>query len=318
MWLKSGDVVEVSVTGLGTLSNKISSSSINPVEARVAAFSHLSTNNIDKSVGGTVGLTSINKKPMFCTNLGDSSKPPVVFVHGLGGTSEFYTSLISSLGLEKTHSIWLYDLEGHGRSPSKVSSVLSIESFAKDLVGVFRVAGIKSGATLVAHSMGCLVAMQAVLTHPELVKKLVLFGPPPTPLPEAGSKGAHARAALAREKGMGAVVDAVVTAGTSQRTKDQNPLAIATTRISILSQDPECYAKACSALANATTAIPIQDIKATTLIVTGSDDKVSPPALCKEYAERIPACNVKVLEGVGHWHIFEDLKASSDAIVPAL
>jgi pimeloyl-ACP methyl ester carboxylesterase len=166
-----------------------------------------------------------------------------------------------------------------------------------------------------AHSMGYLIALSLVITHPDLIKNLVLIGPPPNPLPAAASTNYHARGALVREKWMMAVVDAISTAGTSERTKAQNPLALTAVRLSLLSQDPEGYAKACSALAGATTAFDIEKIQARTLIITGDEDKVSPPDLCRKIKERVPNCvDVVVLKDAGHWHVYEDIARVSTAV----
>lgn len=308
------------MTGLGTLRNKIaSSSSTNYTIARVEQHSSIPTTNLTKSCGG-IGLTTINSKSLYYSHQGKPEGSPIVFVHGLGGTSEYYTPLISSLSLSQSHSLHLFDLEGHGLSPTTATSALSISSFASDLHAIFSHASLTTSSsppttTLIAHSMGCLVALTFILAHPSLVQNLILIGPPPSPLPPLASTNTAARAALVREKGMAAVVDAITTAGTSAKTKDSNPLAVAAVRLSLLGQEPEAYAKACSALAGATDTLEIGKVVARTLIVTGDEDKVSPPALCwkmqKEMGER---CEVVVLEGVGHWHVFEDVKGVSEAV----
>lgn len=237
-------------------------------------------------------------------------------MHGLGGSVEYFAPLILSLGLDKSHSTHSFDLEGHGLSPTSPLSILSIDSFAADLNGVFDTANItaSSGATLVAHSMGCLVAVRFALQYPEKVAKLILVGPPPSPLPETASRAIHGRAAMVREKGVVSIVDAVATAGTSQKTKTANPTAVAAVRLSLLSQNPEGYAKACSTLANA----PVLDfaqLQAKTLIITGSEDKVSPPQLCEKYVADLKGkASLQVLQDVGHWHVFEDTLGVASAV----
>ncbi|KAL1967839.1 hypothetical protein VTN77DRAFT_2528 [Rasamsonia byssochlamydoides] len=314
-FLQPGDEVEVRVTGLGSLRNKVAPvSTSNSTLSNLQKTSPIPTTNLAKSVNG-VSLTQINGKALYYQTRGSGS--PIVFIHGLGGSSEHYTPLISALSLDKSHTVHLLDLEGHGLSPTSALSALSIESFAADIKGVFDHAGItsSSGATLVGHSMGCLIALHFVLQNPGLVKKLILLGPPPNPLPEAASKGSIARAALVREKGMAAVVDAVATAATSEATKSNNPVAMAAVRLSLLSQDPEAYAKACQALAGATTAFPLDKVDSQTLVVTGDEDKVSPPAVAAKYASTIPnSQEAVVLEGVGHWHIFEDVQGVANAV----
>lgn len=210
VFLNNGDEIEVSVTSLGTLKNKIAgSTSINHTASRVASTTHIPVANLDKTLGG-VGLTSINSKQLYYRHAGVSSRPPIIFIHGLGGSSEFYHPLISTLGLEKSHSLNFMDLEGHGLSPTSAASVVSISSYASDFAALAQHAQL-SGATVVAHSMGCFVALTLALNNPELVSRLVLIGPPPNPLPEAGRTGSFTRAGLVRRSGMAAVVDAVVS-----------------------------------------------------------------------------------------------------------
>jgi pimeloyl-ACP methyl ester carboxylesterase len=317
VFLKPGDTIEVSVTGLGTLKNVIAEPSVkNQTVARVRDHSHIPISNLNKTCGG-VGLTSINSKQLYYRQVGVLSGNPIVFIHGLGGTSEFYTPLIASLGLDKTHSLYLLDLEGHGLSPTSAASAISISSYASDFQALAQHANI-TRATFIAHSMGCLIALNLALQHPELVSKLVLLGPPPAPLPEAGQTGSIARAATVRSSGMAAVVDAVVAAGTSAKSKSDNPIGIAAVRMSLLSQDPEGYAKGCTALAGASEAIQVGQVKATTLIITGDEDKVSPPQLCEKYSAEINGAQVQVLPQVGHWHILEDVKGVSSAVASFL
>jgi pimeloyl-ACP methyl ester carboxylesterase len=314
VYLNFGDTITVSVTGLGTLTNRIGDpTSTNPIVAQVASSSHLEKNNASKSIESTM-LTQINNKHLYYRSLGQTSGPPVVFVHGLGGSAEFYTPLIHSLRIAKSHSLHLLDLEGHGLSPTSPLSKLSIESFAADLNGLFEKANITSGATLVAHSMGCLVAVQFALKHPDKISKLILIGPPPSPLSEAGSAATYARAETVRTKGVASVVEAIVTAGTSEKSQTSNPLAITAVRMSLLSQDPEGYAKGCAALADAN-GIDFAAIQARTLIVTGSEDRVSPPQLCEKYVKELKGnARLQVLENVGHWHIFEDSEGVANAV----
>ncbi|KAH7092399.1 fumarylacetoacetate hydrolase-like protein [Paraphoma chrysanthemicola] len=312
IYLKSGDTVTVSVTGLGSLTNRIGDTkSTNPTLEQLSTHSCLPQTNISRSIDSSI-LTQINNKSLYYKAHGLSSGSPIVFVHGLGGSAEFFTPLIQFLGLEKSHALHTFDLEGHGLSPTSPLSKLTIDSFAADVNGVFEKANISSGATLVAHSLGSLIAVNFALQYPEKVSKLILLGPPPSPLPEAGVNATYARAKVVRTKGMAGVVDAVATAGTSEKSKTS--VAIAAVRMSLLSQDPEGYAKACTALASAN-ALDFAAIRARTLIVTGSEDKTSPPQLCEKYVEQMKGnAKLNTLPDVGHWHVFEDTPGVAKAV----
>jgi pimeloyl-ACP methyl ester carboxylesterase len=226
-----------------------------------------------------------------------------------------WTPLISALKLDKSHDLHLYDFEGHGLSPTSPLSRLSIESLAQDVHNLLEHAQISQPAIIFGHSMGCLIAGQLALSHPKTVRQLILLGPPTQPLPETASKATYQRAETVRKDGMDAVLDAVVSAGTSEATKTSNGSAVAAVRLSLAAQDPESYAKACSALAGTNSRpVDFSRIAAETVVVTGADDKVSPPTWCKQLSENKNVAKSTVLPDVGHWHTFESVNGVADAV----
>jgi pimeloyl-ACP methyl ester carboxylesterase len=259
----------------------------------------------------SAALTTINNKPLYYRTIGkeENTRRPVVFVHGLGGSNEYFMPLIRTLGLQNSHLLHLYDFEGHGLSPTSLLSKISIETLAEDLNDVYEHASITSGATLVAHSMGCLVAVQFVLAHPGKVSKLILLGPPPSPLSERDSRDLTATARSVHVKGMSAVADHEV-----EKMRTTNQLAITAAKLSLLGQDPNGYAKACMALANAKQ-LNLGAIQPQTLIVTGSEDTISPPDLCERYQGAMQGrANTRILDDVEHWHVFEDCSGVAKAV----
>jgi len=314
-FLKPGDIVEISIDGLGTLRNRIAdASSPNRVADRLSKLSVLPTYNMEATCGGT-GLTEIGGKLLNIEEVGSGSES-MVFVHGLGGNTEYYQPLIAAAGLKESHKSYLFDLEGHGLSPTKASSQITVDTYADDLSGIFshNKFNIKSGV-LIAHSMGCLVAMKFAAKHPSLVKKLILIGPPPTPLPAAASEAQSKRAAAVRAGGMRACADAVATAGTSAKTKAERPVALSAVRGSLLSQNPEGYAKGCTALGgSAGDTIDIEKLTMPTLIITGDEDKVSPVALVRKMEGAMKDVTVEVLKDCGHWHVYEDVDGVARAV----
>lgn len=316
-FLKPGDTVEVTVTGLGKLSNRIADASVpNKTAETVSQASSIPMYNLDISSGGA-GLTNINGKMINIVELGTGADP-IVYIHGLGGTMEFYRPLIDAASLKDSHKHILYDLEGHGLTPTKASSPVTMDSLVDDLAGIFASPKFNiESATLVSHSMGGIIAMNFALKHPSLVKKLVFIGPGPSPLPAAASEATYKRAAAVREKGMQAsgVAETVANAATSAKTKNSNPLALGAVRASLLSQHPEGYAKGCMALAGtAGTKLDIEKIKAPALIVAGDEDRISSVEWARKMEASMADAKVEVLEGVGHWHCYEDLDGVANAV----
>ncbi len=133
-----------------------------PMEHRPSVnVARITISNLERTCGG-IGLTALNSKQLFFRHSGISTAPAIIFIHGLGGTSESFTPLISILGLDKTHSLHLLDLEGQGLSPTSAASVISISSYASDVYALARHAQI-SQVTIVAHSMGCLIVPASLL-----------------------------------------------------------------------------------------------------------------------------------------------------------
>jgi pimeloyl-ACP methyl ester carboxylesterase len=197
----------------------------------------------------------------------------VLFIHGLGGSSSYFAPIISRLS--KTYELHITDLEGHGLSLMSTRDNLTISFFAQDIQQVYEQHSPGRSATVIAHSMGSLVALKLSIEHPQLVSKLILMGPPSTPLPAPAAQSTFQRAELVRSQGMLAVVDAIIAGGTSAHSKATNPLAIAAVRLSLLGQDPDRYANACVALARpGSETLDVSRIQVPILLLTGSDDDI--------------------------------------------
>jgi pimeloyl-ACP methyl ester carboxylesterase len=98
--------------------------------------------------------------------------PPVVLVHGLGGSATNWVELAPLLA--KRHRVIAPDLPGHGGSEA-LAAVAGLDAFA-DRVAAAVVHEDAGAATVVGHSLGGLVAIRLALRYPELVRSLVLAG----------------------------------------------------------------------------------------------------------------------------------------------
>lgn len=224
----------------------------------------------------------------------DGEGSPIVFVHGLGGTSNTFQTLLGALhGFRCVRP----DLPGSGRSKLP-HQPLSIASMVEAVVEAMKSFG-ASPAHLVGHSMGTIVCQHIAAQMPELVKSLTLFGPILEPGDSARQR-IRERAQIARSQGMGVVADAAAAAGLSSSSKAHNTLGIAFVRESHMRQDAEGFVQTCEALASATAA-DLRLIRCPALIVTGSEDAVAPPAAAQAMAEKIKGSKLKVLDQCGHW-----------------
>ncbi|KAL7786075.1 hypothetical protein V8C43DRAFT_290435 [Trichoderma afarasin] len=311
IFLKEGDEITVTIPGIGALHNRVTT--VNATTERLASQSVFGLDNAARSLNGTAGLTIINGKPLHYKRLGLEDKNGVVFVHGLGDTSEYFSPLIANLELQKRANVHLFDFEGHGLSPTHPLSVLSVDSLVADLAGVFSHAGLSESnpGTLIASSFGCLTALKFAILNPRLVNRLVLLFPPSLPLSDASRQVWKKRGELVRTLGMGAVVDDIISEGTAEETRSTEHLAMSAVRLSFLSQDPESFAKACDAFAKAETDLPLENLDVQTIIVSGGGDSASSKEVAQGYAQRIKGARVDWNKDLGRWAVFENVRAVS-------
>ena len=107
-----------------------------------------------------------------------------------------------------------------------------------------------------------------------------------------------------------AVVDAIIGAGLSERTRADRALAVGYTRALLLATNAEGYAQACLALGGARDP-DYSRITASTLIIAGAEDKTSPQATTEALQSAIAHCRSVQLQDVAHWHALEDAEAVS-------
>jgi 3-oxoadipate enol-lactonase len=220
--------------------------------------------------------------------------PPVLFVHGLGGTGNVWGALVAALA--RHFRTVCPDLPGCGRTP-RHDGVGPTELGAQlrallDRLSIER-------AHIVGHSYGSVIAQHLALDAPERILSLSLIGPIQAPT-EAARTLLRERAAKARESGMAAIADATVQVGTAAHTRTHRPEVAAFVRELVMGQNPAGYASMCEAVAGCTAAA-IERLRCPTLVVTGDEDATAPPRVAAALAQKIPAAAFQVIARCGHW-----------------
>jgi 3-oxoadipate enol-lactonase len=224
----------------------------------------------------------------------DGDGEPVVFIHGLGGTTNTFTPLLPAFA---RHKRVRFDLPGSGRS-FRVEGPLSMEKFLEATRRAMTAAKVEK-AHVVGHSMGTIVAAHFAAAQPDAVRSLVLFGPLLAP-PDQARVNIRARAQKVRAEGMQGVADALLQSSISSETRGKRHAAVAFVRESLMGQDPDGYARSCEALAEMQAA-DTSKIVCPALLVTGDEDVVSPPQSVRMMGQKIAGSRVEVLSRCGHW-----------------
>ncbi|MHA7899760.1 MAG: alpha/beta fold hydrolase [Henriciella sp.] len=103
--------------------------------------------------------------------IGDRSKPPVVFGHGWGRSYRDFIPVAEALA--PVASSYLVDFPGFGDSP-RPDETWGTEDYAEHMVRVLRETYGLTSYTWVGHSFGGRVGMRIAAQHPDLIKHLVL------------------------------------------------------------------------------------------------------------------------------------------------
>ena len=105
----------------------------------------------------------------------DPALPCVVFVHGALHDHSVWT-LLARWCAHHGHSVLAVDLPGHGRSAGPVLG--TVQALGAWLVALLDAAGVQQPgqATLVGHSMGSLIALEAAAQAPDRIARLVMVG----------------------------------------------------------------------------------------------------------------------------------------------
>lgn len=238
--------------------------------------------------------------------------PPVVLLHGLGGSLEVWHGVTERLALH--HHVVALDLRGHGRSGSGRAQ-FGVKTWSQDVAALMAALELP-GATVVGHSLGSLVAQHLAVTAPDLVDQLVLVGgisyfePPETAAYEQRAKDVE-------EHGLDAIVDDWVAGALAPRTHAQLPQLTGLLRHMFLSNEPKSYAKATRALSRAPS-IDRERIGQPTLLIVGDHDRSTPLRMTEQLHREIPVSRVRVLPAAAHWAPLEHPDAIAAAVLEFL
>lgn len=229
------------------------------------------------------------------------SGEPLVFLHGLGGTSGSWAPQLAHFGPTRRCLAW--DMPGYGDSLPE--DPLTYESIARRFVEFLDDAGVAS-ADVVGLSFGGMHALHVALRYPERIRSLVLANTSPAFGMDGTDVDEWKRARLdSLDRGATpadlapAILDAI--AGRPLEPSIRAELIEAFGRISG------------DGLRSAVHCLPHNDVRADlhritqpALVIAGELDEETPVAYSQVLADGLPNAELIVLAGVGHLSPSED------------
>lgn len=250
---------------------------------------------------------------VFVQELGDSSAPSVVFIHGTGAWSETWRDSMSAVVEAGFHAVAI-DMPPFGFSQRPLDYSYAASAQGRRILGVLDALQIKQ-AILVAHSFGSGPAMEAVFASPDRFTALVLVD-------AALGIGNQQTAALPVKAFLDApllrntVVAATIanpaftttllksfifdkSAATTERVSIyQKPLSIAGSAKAVGEWLPELLAPSTFPLSS--NPAPYRSVQIPTFIIWGENDSITPLEQARQIHALISQSELSVLPGVGH------------------
>jgi pimeloyl-ACP methyl ester carboxylesterase len=228
------------------------------------------------------------------------SRPPLVFIHGAGGTHLHWPPQVRRLIAQR---IFALDLPGHGKSGGVGSQ--SIADYARAVVDFLDAARLNA-AVFVGHSMGSAIALTLALDFPKRVLGLGLVGSGarlrvvPAILENTASEAMFPVAVKL-------INDAAFSPSVNPRLKELAAARMTEIRPSVLHGD----FLACNEF---DVMQRLGGISVPTLILCGTDDILTPPRYAEYLRDHIPASRLITFPGAGHMVMLEQPETVANAL----
>ena len=208
---------------------------------------------------------------------------PLMFIHGVGLDHQMWSPQINNLNEFSTIT---YDLLGHGKTPCKKDK-LSLNDFSNQLIEILEHLKIDK-IHLIGFSLGSLIALDFVSKMQNKVDKLILIG--------TTYKRSIEERSLVLDRYNQAKLNKPISKQALKRWftdkyLKENPKTydLFMNILNKNSKDHENFLKAYELFANhEDNAQIVKNITSKTLVMTGSDDPGSTPAMSKELVKDIP------------------------------
>jgi pimeloyl-ACP methyl ester carboxylesterase len=221
---------------------------------------------------------------------------PVVFLHGLGGSSKSWEPQLRNLG-DRYHCI-APDLPGYGASPE--TAPMSLSAWADALARLFDAMKLDR-VVLVGHSLGGMLAQEFMIDHAARVSKLLLSCTSPAFGRKDGEFQKQFISARLKKLEQGGTMRDVAEEATPTLFSPSASREAIDSAIATMWQVPEkTYRAALDCLVAFDRKEALTRIGVPTLLLSAEHDRAAPPVVMERMAEKIPHARHVTMSGLGH------------------
>ncbi len=251
------------------------------------------------------------------TSLPEGQAEPLLLIMGLGANATSWEMQIPDFSRE--YRVIAFDNRGAGRS-DKPQSPYTMPQMADDAVGLLDHLAIGS-AHVFGMSMGGMIAQDLALRYPQRVRALVLGGTMAGG-PNAVLAGPQliqqwaSTATLPLEQAIENGLHFLYSDEFIARNRDR--LMQRALEMAHLQPPMQALQRQFMAVVQFNTYERLGEIKAPTLIIAGTDDKIVPAENARILAEKIPGAELVELEGAGHGFLAEKAAETNSTVLAFL
>ncbi|HKY94787.1 MAG TPA: 3-oxoadipate enol-lactonase, partial [Kiloniellales bacterium] len=220
---------------------------------------------------------------------GREGAPWLVFSNSLGTTHAMWDGQVEALA--PRFRILRYDTRGHGQS-EVAPAPYSLEQLGRDVLLLADGLGI-GRFSFCGLSMGGMTGQWLGAEAADRVERLVLCN---TGAVIGNAPLWNERIAQVESRGMAAMVDGAMDRWFTKAFQQSHPAEVRRIRDAFLTIDPRGYARCMGALRDADLRPLLGRIKAPTLVINGSADPATPPALGNEIAAGVKGARAVTLQ----------------------
>jgi 3-oxoadipate enol-lactonase len=222
--------------------------------------------------------------------------PVVVLSHALGCDLQMWDGVAAAL--QGRYTVLRYDHRGHGRSPAP-DGAYRIDDLADDAAAFIRAHADGGPVHFVGLSMGGMTAQSLAARHPALVRSITIANSA-SHYGEAAQAGWQTRIDTVLAKGMESIADGVLQRWFTPEFRADHvhggSANVAAMRAVLVATAAAPYAAACAAVAYIDLDKGNRSIACPALVLAGSRDEATPPALSQVMAKTIPGAQLASID----------------------
>ncbi|MFV8189336.1 alpha/beta fold hydrolase [Streptomyces spinosirectus] len=238
---------------------------------------------------------------------GPEDAPVLILGPSLGTTWHMWDRQVPEL--TKQWRVFRFDLPGHGGAPAY--PVDSVTELTSRLLATLDGLGIQRFG-YAGCAFGGAIGLELALRHPERIASLTLIAASPR---FGTADEFRQRGVIVRTNGLDPIArsspDRWFTHGFAAAQPAITEWAVQMVRTT----DPGCYIAACEALASFDVRSQLSGVEVPTLVLVGSEDRVTGPAEARTLVAGIPDARLAVVPGASHLVPVEQPAAVTDLLV---